>query len=59
MSRAEQVRVYIEHLERVYREYEAALRKIVAIENKMNGPDWEEIDEARAIANAALAKAGK
>jgi hypothetical protein len=32
-----------------------ALLKIAAIENQMHGPDWGEIDEARAIARAALA----
>lgn len=32
-----------------------ALEKIVAIENQMYGPDWEEIDAARLIARAALA----
>jgi hypothetical protein len=31
-----------------------ALERIVAIENKDFGSDWEEIEEARAIANAAL-----
>jgi hypothetical protein len=31
----------------------AALRRIAAIENKYNGPDWEEIEEARLIASAA------
>ena len=33
-----------------------ALRKIAAIGNKMWGTDWEEIDEAREIARAAIAK---
>jgi hypothetical protein len=33
----------------------ATLAKIAAIENKQYGPDWEEIDEAREIAQAALA----
>jgi hypothetical protein len=33
----------------------AALRKIAAIENEQFGHDWEEIDKARDIANAALA----
>jgi hypothetical protein len=32
-----------------------ALNKIAAIENQMFGPDWEEIDEAREIARAAIA----
>ena len=31
-----------------------ALRKIAAIGNKMWGTDWEEIDEAREIARAAI-----
>ena len=34
-----------------------ALKKISAIENKMYGADWEEIEEARDIADAAIAKA--
>ena len=34
-----------------------ALKKISAIENKDYGPDWEEIEEARDIADAAIAKA--
>ena len=34
-----------------------ALKKIDAIEDQMFGPDWEEIDEARDIASAAIAKA--
>lgn len=33
---------------------QAALRRIVAIEDKMYGPDWEEIEEAREIARGAL-----
>lgn len=32
----------------------AALLDIAAIENEQYGPDWEEIDRARGIANAAL-----
>ena len=31
-----------------------ALIRIEAIEDKMYGPDWEEIEEARAIATEAL-----
>lgn len=31
-----------------------ALQKIAAIENKMVGGDWDEIEEARDIANKAL-----
>ena len=34
-----------------------ALKKIAKIEDKMVGSDWEEIEEARAIARAAVAKA--
>jgi hypothetical protein len=34
-----------------------ALKKIAAIEDQMYGPDWEEIEEARDIASAAIAKA--
>ena len=34
-----------------------ALRKIAAIENKTVGSDWEEIEEARDTARAAIAKA--
>jgi hypothetical protein len=34
-----------------------ALERIAAIEDKMVGPDWEEIEEARSIARAALASA--
>jgi hypothetical protein len=33
-----------------------ALRRIVAIEDKMVGGDWEEIEEARQIARDALAR---
>ena len=32
-----------------------ALEKIKAIENKMDGGDWDEIEEARLIAQSALA----
>lgn len=41
----------------LYAEYEkvaSALRKIAAIENKIIGGDWDEIEEARAIAREAL-----
>ena len=34
--------------------YRAALERIAAIEDKMVGGDWEEIEEARKIANEAL-----
>lgn len=33
-----------------------ALRQISQIEDKMIGGDWDEIEEARAIANAALSQ---
>ena len=33
----------------------SALRKIVEIENRDTGGDWDEIEEAREIASAALA----
>lgn len=35
----------------------AALERIAAIENRDFGPDWEEIEEAREIARAALKQA--
>lgn len=35
----------------------AALKRIAAIELQMNGGDWDEITEAQAIAEAAIAKA--
>jgi hypothetical protein len=35
----------------------AALKQIAAIEDKMNGGDWDEIEDARQIAQAAIAKA--
>ena len=34
--------------------FELALRKILAIENKSDGGDWDEIEEARATAAKAL-----
>lgn len=34
-----------------------ALKKIAFIEDQMYGNDWEEIEEARVIARAAIAKA--
>lgn len=34
-----------------------ALKKIASIEDQMYGNDWEEIEEARVIARAAIAKA--
>lgn len=42
-------------LERCER-YRAALERIAAIKNKDFGPDWEEIEEAREIANGALGR---
>lgn len=33
---------------------EKALRKIMAIEDKLDGGDWDEIEEARQIAKEAL-----
>lgn len=42
-------------VERV-KELEEALQKISAIEDQMYGADWEEIEEARGIADAALSK---
>jgi hypothetical protein len=41
----------------LFSEYEnvvAALRAIAAIEDKMSGGDWDEIEQARAIAREAL-----
>lgn len=35
-------------------ELRAALKKIMEIENREFGPDWEEIEEARSIARTAL-----
>jgi hypothetical protein len=37
-------------------ELETALRQITEIEDSYRGSDWQEIDEAREIANAALSK---
>lgn len=34
-----------------------ALKEISAIENQERGADWEEIEQARSIADAAIAKA--
>ena len=47
---------YDQLVERV-KELEGALKQISEIEYQMYGADWEEIEEAREIANAALAKA--
>ena len=47
---------YDQLVERV-KELEGALKQISEIEDQMYGADWEEIEEAREIANAALAKA--
>jgi hypothetical protein len=35
-----------------------ALKEIAAIENQEFGPDWEEIEQARKIANDALSAVG-
>ena len=44
-----------ELVERV-KELEAALEQIVAIEDKYNCGDWDEIEEARSIASKALGR---
>lgn len=44
--------IYVLHSE--YEKVVAALRTISAIENQMVGGDWDEIEEARAIARQAL-----
>jgi hypothetical protein len=46
-------RLLMESLRELAR-FRAALVRIVAIEDKMYGPDWEEIEEAREIAREAL-----
>lgn len=38
------------------KELKAAMKQISEIEDQMYGDDWEEIEEAREIADAALAK---
>lgn len=48
-----------QHIQKIYKENErfrAALEQIAAIEDKMYGPDWEEIEQARDIANKALGR---
>jgi hypothetical protein len=47
----------LRRLEAVNAQLLEALKKIAAIENQMYGLDWEEIDEARGIARAAIAAA--
>ena len=47
----------IMNLEALLRQALEALQKIAAIENKEWGAEWEEIEEAREIARAAIAKA--
>ncbi len=42
-------------LEKEIERLRAALTKISEIRNQLYGPDWEEIEEARAIALMALA----
>lgn len=44
--------VYVRHSD--YEALADALRKIAAIEDKMVGGDWDEIEEARSIAREAL-----
>lgn len=47
--------------ERAFKQRDAlakALKEIAAIENQEFGPDWEEIEQAREIAIAALAAVG-
>jgi hypothetical protein len=45
----------LERQERDIARLKDALQRIAAIENELVGPDWEEIDRARAIARDALA----
>lgn len=44
----------IEEQQRRIRMLEEALKKIAAIQDKTDGGDWDEIEEARKIAAAAL-----
>ena len=53
----EQEPVELRHLRALNQELLEALEKISAIENQEYGADWEEIEEARDIADAAIAKA--
>lgn len=46
-------------IERHRDELLAALKKISAIEDQMYGADWDEIEQARSIANSAIDKAEK
>lgn len=46
-------------LERDRAELLEALKEIAAIEDRMYGGDWDEIEDARKIARAAIAKAEK
>ena len=47
----------IERLRALNADILAALEKIAEIENQDFGPDWEEIEQAREIARATIAKA--
>lgn len=59
MHRADVLKARIDKLDALNKELVEALKKISAIEEQMYGPDWEEIQEAKRIAVAALAKAGE
>ncbi|WP_274644655.1 hypothetical protein [Pseudomonas serbica] len=48
------IRRQLEHVRRVKEDAFEALTAISEIEDKLNGGDWDEIEEARGIANAAL-----
>ena len=52
------VQSYIAELETANEELLEALEKIRAIELQMYGPDWEEINMAKEIADAAIKKHG-
>lgn len=47
----------IKHLHESNQAMLDALKRIAAIENHMNGGDWDEITEAQEIAEAVIAKA--
>ena len=57
MELGEQAAAELLRLHAVNGELLEALRSIAAIENQEWGADWEEIDEAREIAENAIAKA--
>jgi hypothetical protein len=46
----------LQEANKILLKYKKALEKISKIEDKMHGNDWEEINEARDIADAALKK---